>query len=159
LRCAVPAPKTDLRGSCYKHAQVLMRSGSPVRLARAAVVRHQLPPLLKERLRRGYDLVAACWNDPALTQTAWLANRWINVLRFYGANVYRDLARLAKAPPEQRLTAFDVMAMTVVLPALRLIDLVGIRRALAVAEEKLRQRGEAIEPVIAFSVASVSDDR
>ncbi len=72
FRVASKVPKTGLRCACYAHAMQMMRNGTPVILEPNARVYHELPSLRKERYRRGYDHVAACWADPLLPATKML---------------------------------------------------------------------------------------
>lgn len=70
-----PAPDEGLlRSYCYKHAQLMQRSGVPVRSNPRAFVLHELPEIEKERMRRGYDYVAALWADPMLPLAGELEN-------------------------------------------------------------------------------------
>lgn len=71
LDCPIPEEGV-LRSYCYKHAQLLKRSGRGVRLCQSALMLHELPNVEKERLRRGYDYVSALWADPELHEAQWL---------------------------------------------------------------------------------------
>src|SRR5207253_1661749 len=68
----VPLPDGPMRCRCFAHAQKLLRRGTPVRMVPTARVRHERQPFLRERIRQGSDVVAACWVDPELRQVRWL---------------------------------------------------------------------------------------
>ena len=134
-RLAIPVPGGALRCRCYAHAQELMRRGQPVVHVPEALVVHEPPPLLAERYRRGYDLVAACWADPRLSQARWL--RWSVAAAplFYAQALLGDWRRLGpdmvpKSTARRRLLA------RLLAPWLRLIDLGGIVRALALGPSR-----------------------
>lgn len=67
------AAEARLRCLCYTHAQDLAGIGVPMLSVPEARVRHVLPPLRRERFRRGYDLVSVCWVAPTLPETGLLA--------------------------------------------------------------------------------------
>lgn len=131
LRVELPAPDGAMRCTCYAHAQLLLRRGFPMRRVREAEVLHELPPVFKERWRRGYDLVAACWVDPDLPETRWL--RW-GVLAapvFWWTNLRLDWRRLASMRPRHEWGPARFLAAGMLASVLRLIDFAGIVRALA----------------------------
>ena len=68
LLLRVPEPDGPMRCRCYAHAQLLARMGAPLMLVADAGVTHERPPFFRERLRQGYDMVAACWVDPGLPE-------------------------------------------------------------------------------------------
>jgi Glycosyl transferase family 2 len=125
-----PAPEGDMRCRCYAHAQLFERRGTPIRLAPGAEVRHEAVPLVKERLRRGWDLVMAARVDSELREARWLPAGILAAPLFY-ADAFRWDARRALSGggdfglgPIGRILALPVMA------GVRLVDLVGIVAAL-----------------------------
>lgn len=130
LRRKVRPSLEIMRCNCYQHAQLLLQQGYRVRCFPDAFVHHQLPDLRKERWRRGYDLVAACWTNPALPETAWMVPEESTVTRLIEENLRVDrkrLARLAKQLGWKRSFTWRVERL---LPRLRRLDAIGIRRAL-----------------------------
>jgi glycosyltransferase involved in cell wall biosynthesis len=128
---AKPVPPGPLRCRCYPHAQLLRRSGSPVRMVPEARVRHERQPFFRERFRQGYDMVAAGWADPALREGRLARLRLAGAPLFYGRAVVNDWRRLAAGRRDLGLRAWEVPAAAALLPVLRLVDLAGIVRALA----------------------------
>lgn len=127
---AMPIPEEALRCSCYPHAQRLKRRGTPVHLVPDAIVTHDLPPFWKERTRRGWDLVAVCWADPALPE-ARLLERGLRALpAFYWKNVKLDQRRLRDHYDDLGLTRRFAAVARLVVPLLRLPDVFGLARAL-----------------------------
>lgn len=126
-----------LRCSCYLHAQRFLRNDTPMLHARSseALVRHEFPPLWDERFRRGYDAVAVAWEDPQLFEarcfnrnrllaaTAGLARYMVSTLRLDTRSVL-SLRRYDKFSPGK------AAASIALLPFLRIIDTLGIWRAL-----------------------------
>jgi hypothetical protein len=128
---AHPVPEGPMRCLCYAHAQLLERLGQPVRLVPEARVVHAATPFVKERLRRGYDLVAACWANPALRESAWLDAGLLAAPRFYWHNLQLDWKRTGRARRFFGWSAARAAAVAALPPLLRLTDLVGMVRALA----------------------------
>jgi len=126
-----PVPEGPLRCRCYAHAQRLERTGTPVRMVPEARVRHERQPFWRERIRQGFDLVAACWADPDLPETRVLRLGVLAAPLFYGRAVVNDLRRLVKGRRDLGLRLWEMPAAAVLLPVFRLADLVGILRALA----------------------------
>ncbi len=54
-----PVPRGNLRCNCYHHAQCLLRCDTPIYLIPSAKVLHEMQPVLRERTRQGYDIIAA----------------------------------------------------------------------------------------------------
>jgi glycosyltransferase involved in cell wall biosynthesis len=131
LRVELPAPDGAMRCTCYAHAQLLLRRGFPMRRVAEAVVQHELPPVFKERWRRGYDLVAACWVNPTLPETRWLRLGVLASPLFLWANLRVDWRRLAEVRAANGWNGGHLFAARTLAIALRLIDLGGIFRALA----------------------------
>jgi len=134
LRCAIPAPDGKLRCNCYLHTQLLARRGIRVRHVPDAVAVHQLPDLAKERPRRARDLVGACWNDPLLSETAWLADPATAPMRFIDDVVRADAQRLHAAPAVLGLSDANREAVAHEILRLRELDLEAIRAAIAEGE-------------------------
>jgi glycosyltransferase involved in cell wall biosynthesis len=131
LRVDLPAPDGAMRCTCYAHAQLLLRRGSPMHRVPEAIVEHELPPVIKERWRRGYDLVAACWVNPELPETRWLRLGIFAAPLFFWSNLRLDWRRLANVRAANRWSSFDLLNARLLAGALRLIDLAGVVRALA----------------------------
>jgi hypothetical protein len=135
-RIEVPAPDGPMRCTCYAHAQALIRIGRPMHRAAGAVAVHELPPVFKERWRRGYDLVAACWINPELPETRWL--RWgvLAAPRFAWSNLRQDWRRLAVGRTLWGWDAGTLMRARGLAALLRVIDLAGALKALALGPDK-----------------------
>jgi glycosyltransferase involved in cell wall biosynthesis len=131
LRVELPAPDGAMRCTCYAHAQLLLRRGFPMRRVPEAVVEHELPPVFNERWRRGYDLVAACWVNPALPETRWLRLGVLATPLFFWSNLRIDWHRLGYVRSANGWSAGGLMSARVLAGVLRLIDLAGIFRALS----------------------------
>jgi hypothetical protein len=127
---AHPVPPGPLRCRCFAHAQLLERIGAPVRLVRDAVVEHAPTPFFKERLRRGSDLVGACWVDPNLPEARWLRHGVAAAPIFYYQNLRLDWRRAGRARRFFGWSPAKAAAIAVLLPIFRLVDLVGIVSAL-----------------------------
>ncbi|HET7844625.1 MAG TPA: glycosyltransferase [Xanthomonadales bacterium] len=134
MRCAIPAPDGKLRCNCYLHTQQMARRGIRVRHVADAIVVHQLPDLDKERPRRARDLVGACWNDPLLRETAWLADPATAPLRFLDDIVQADAQRFHTAPKALGLTDANRDAVAQEIMRLRELDLDALRAAVAEGE-------------------------
>ena len=127
---AKPVPAGPLRCRCYAHAQLMLRSGTPVRMVPGAHVRHERQPFVRERFRQGFDLVAAAWADPQLAEGRLLRLGLLAAPIFYGRAVVNDLARLVRGRRDLGLRLWQVPPAALLLPGWRLVDLAGIVRAL-----------------------------
>lgn len=125
-----PAPEGDMRCRCYAHAQLFERKGTPMRLAPAAAVSHESVPLVKERLRRGWDLVTAARVDPALREGRWLRAGVLAAPLFYADALRWDVRRSLTSGGDVGLGPVGRVVAVPVMAALRLIDMVGIVAAL-----------------------------
>jgi Glycosyl transferase family 2 len=125
-----PAPEGDMRCRCYAHAQMFARKGTPVRLAPAAEVKHEAVPLVKERLRRGWDLVTAARVDPELREARWLRAGVVAAPLFYVDALRWDVRRTLTGGGEFGLGRLGRILAIPVMAAVRLVDLVGIAAAL-----------------------------
>ncbi len=130
LRRRVRPMHDGMRCHCYQHAQLLRRQGYRVRCVPAAFALHQLPNLRRERHRRGYDLVAACWSNPALPETAWMEPGEATVARLIRDNLRLDRRRLARLAKQLGWRRAFTRRVRRLLPRLRRLDAIGIRRAL-----------------------------
>ncbi|MFY9578051.1 MAG: hypothetical protein WAQ33_01890 [Gaiellaceae bacterium] len=126
----VPLPDGPMRCRCFAHAQKLLRRGTPVRMVPSARVRHERQPFMRERLRQGYDVVAACWVDPDLRECRWLRLGLLAGPLFYARSVVFDWRRLVQGRRDLELGAAQVALALPLFPFLRLADLVGTMRAL-----------------------------
>jgi len=127
---AKPVPTGPLRCRCYAHAQLMQRSGTPVRMVPGARVRHERQPFVRERFLQGFDLVAAAWADPRLAEGRLLRLGVLAAPVFYCRAVINDFARLLRGRRDLGLRAWQVPPAAFLLPGCRLVDLAGIVRAL-----------------------------
>jgi hypothetical protein len=134
LRCSLPAPAGKLRCNCWLHTRQMARNGVKVRHVPDAIVLHQLPEVPKERARRARDLVAACWNDPLLPQTAWLADPATAALRFIDDLILEDAQRFHSAPAALGLADSNRDAVADAIMRLREADFAVIRDTIAQGE-------------------------
>ncbi|MES2982581.1 MAG: glycosyltransferase [Verrucomicrobiota bacterium] len=91
LRLASRPPKTDMRCTCYAHAQQLIREGVFIHFEPKARVYHELPSVKKERFRRGYDHISSSWTDPLVFTTPMLEGSEKDVMQRF-QTVMLDLA-------------------------------------------------------------------
>jgi hypothetical protein len=127
----VPHPAGPMRCRCYAHAQELRRRGTPVRMVPGAQTHHERQPLVDERFRQGFDAIAACWVNPRLRAAPLLRLGPLAAPLFYGRAVTRDWQRVLVGRRELGLARWQAVASLPVFPLLRLIDVVGMVRALA----------------------------
>ena len=127
---ALPEPEGPMRCTCYAHAQLLARLGMAPQLVAGAAVRHEAPPMLRERLRQGYDMVAACWVDPQLPDADWLRLGLFAAPLYYARRVWLDLNTLFMHRSETGLGRIAAIAAVPLIPLLRLVDGLGIVAAL-----------------------------
>jgi Glycosyl transferase family 2 len=135
----LPAPDDGiLRSYCYKHAQMMLRAQIPVMSNPNAFVLHELPDIEKERLRRGYDYVAALWSDPELDLAADLADTPEFAAKVLKVNLEYAVSRMLAAPLELGLTLADRHNLAAEFDRLMKIDAQGL--ALAQREGALNGR-------------------
>jgi hypothetical protein len=130
LLAEAPVPEGPMRCRCYGHAQLLKQRNTPVRMAPDAIVHHEFPHFFPERLRQGYDAVAACWVNPALPEARWL---WLGPLlapALYTRNVALDWRRLLRGWRDLGLRRWQAALALPLFPILRLVDLCGMVQAL-----------------------------
>jgi hypothetical protein len=123
-------PEGELRCNCFAHAQALARRGTPARLVPGARVRHEFVPVVPERLRRGWDLVAAARQDAQLREARWLRLGLLATPLFLAYNLRLDVQRLFDGGADMGLSGVRRVAALPLLAALRLIDVRGIVAAL-----------------------------
>jgi len=128
---ACPLPVTSMRCSCYLHGQQLERGGMPGRLTREAHVLHEPKPFWKERLRRGYDHVAAHWDDGGPDSQVLRYGLAATPL-FYLRELRMDYRRLRRGWRQFGLTRSAAIAAALILPVVRFADVPGIAFALAI---------------------------
>jgi hypothetical protein len=131
LLAEAPVPEGPMRCRCYSHAQLLMRRNTPVRMAPDAIVHHEFPHFFSERLRQGYDAVAACWVDPELPEARWLRVGPLLAPALYARNVWLDWWRLMRGWRDLGLMRWQAALALPLFPIFRLVDLVGMVKALA----------------------------
>ncbi|MEA2407017.1 MAG: hypothetical protein QOE69_1136 [Thermoleophilaceae bacterium] len=125
-----PVPDGDMRCRCFAHAQSFVRRGTPMLLAPAAAVTHEAVPLVKERLRRGWDLVTAARVNPALREARWLRAGVLAAPLFYAHALRWDVRRVFAGGRDMGLGPLGRIAAIPVMTGLRMVDLVGIVAAL-----------------------------
>lgn len=136
---ALPAPSGPMRCRCYAHAQLFLRAGRPVHFAPRARVRHALPRFFSERLRQGYDMVAACWVNPLVPEARWLRLRGVAAIRLYFQAWQRDLRRVRYGRHRIGMRKGTERVGRVLLPLCRLVDAVGMLQALWFGPKRPRQ--------------------
>lgn len=128
----IPAPDDGLlRSYCYKHAQLMLRAKVPVFNNPRAFAVHELPNVEKERLRRGYDHVAALWSDPALPLASQLEASEGLAHHILQENFDCALLRMLQAPPELGIRVTEHSALAAEIRKLMQIDKQGVLDALA----------------------------
>lgn len=145
LRCEVRPPDGPLRTHCFAHAQILLRRGTPIMHVPTAQVWHELPALMKERLRRGYDHVGASWVDASLRPEQWLANPALRLARLYFRHLRLDWRRMRHAPAQLRLRGWRRIPAIGLAACLRLIELRGAWQA--IRETPARLEASPLRPV------------
>jgi glycosyltransferase involved in cell wall biosynthesis len=128
----VPYPSGHLRCRCFYHAQQLLRRGTPMMLVPEARVLHEMQPIIRERSRQGYDVIAACRTDRALPQARWLRFGLLSLPLFYGQQVWYDWKRGWWSRRELNFSLRQMAGAFVLFPVLRLIDAGGMLRALII---------------------------
>ena len=124
----------EMRCLCYKHSQLLERKSKPVILQPSALVLHELPDVEKERLRRGYDHVAALWADPQLEETSWLWDPKSAGPRLLFRNWDLALERLRKAPSLLNVSRIGYKNVADEISRLMKLDVLGIAKAIEFGE-------------------------
>jgi glycosyltransferase involved in cell wall biosynthesis len=125
-----PIPEGPLRCHCYEHADLLRRRGTPARLVPAATVAHEKQPFWDERFRRGFDQVGVCWTNKSLPESRLLKLGPLAAPIFYARDVLFDWRRILRSRRDVGWGPLKAAAALVLMPVLRLPDLVGIVRAL-----------------------------
>jgi hypothetical protein len=125
----VPYPSGRLRCRCFFHAQQLLRRGTPMMLVPEARVLHEMQPILRERSRQGYDVIAAYRTDPQLAHARWLRFGIFSLPLFYLQQVYLDWTRIRAGRADLELSPPQVAGAVLLFPFLRLIDAAGMLRA------------------------------
>jgi Glycosyl transferase family 2 len=133
-----PIADGPLRCKCYSHARALAHAGRPVLFAPTAVVKHALPPTIRERLRQGYDAVAVCWMDPTLKEAKWTRFGIAAAPKFYWRIVTLDWKRVFAGYQDVELSRWQAFFSLPFFPILRLIDLIGILFALGMGPKARR---------------------
>jgi len=129
----VPMPQVALRSSCFYHTQLLKRQGIPMRFVPEATVRHDLPPLIRERTRRGYDVILACRVDPELPEALLARLGFFSVPFFYAILTVMDWKRMWETRNE--ILFWQVPVALALFPLLRCLDVAGMLRAFLVKNE------------------------
>ena len=131
LLLRVPEPDGPMRCRCYAHAQLLARMSAPVMLVADAAATHERPPFFRERLRQGYDMVAACWVDPGLHEARWLRYGIAAAALFYRRRIQLDWRALRKYGDQAALGRLQRVAAYPLIAISRLLDAIGMIGALA----------------------------
>jgi hypothetical protein len=160
---AYPAPDDGvLRSYCYRHAQELLRAGKPVVFNPDAVALHELPNIETERLRRGWDHIAALWEDPVLPAAERIAYSADFARSILEDNLRLALARLDRAPAVLRVDLSQRNELAQEIHRLMQIDTRGVVEALKAGEADGQNRktllaNQAIRSL--NSPATLSDSR
>jgi Glycosyl transferase family 2 len=123
---AQPVPTGDQRCKCYHHAQCLLRSETPMYLIPSAMVLHEMPPILRERTRQGYDVVTAGREDPQTTEARFLKFGPFALFPLYMLQVLLDWQRIVAGRKVLKLSKWQLMFAIPLFPFFRLLDLVGM---------------------------------
>jgi glycosyltransferase involved in cell wall biosynthesis len=123
-------PSKSLRCSCFGHAQLYMRLGTPVILCPEARVRHERQPWVRERTRQGYDMVAAGWDGAGATETRLVRFGYPAIPMFFLLALWRDGLRALVARTALGLSWLQWLLLFPMFPAARLLDMVGVLHAL-----------------------------
>ncbi len=127
-----PIPDGNMRCHCFLHACQLERRGTPVVLVPGARAVHETPAFLRERTRRGFDLVVAAREDPALPEHQWLKAGILSAPLFYLQAVLLDWRRTLLSWRDLRMAWWQLPIALAAFPLMRLVDLTGILRAFVV---------------------------
>ena len=140
LRAARVEDSAELDGmrcSCYPQAQRFLRNGAPLRHARsaAALVSHEMPPIWDERFRRGYDAVAVAWEDPRVFEARCFGGNHLiaaslGLARYLTSSLRLDARSVLSLRRYQKFGRARSAAAIALLPVLRIVDALGIWRAL-----------------------------
>lgn len=132
-----------LRCACYLHAQRLARAGTPVVHAAspAAVVRHERPPFLDERLRRGHDAVAVARLGPGTWEaTIFTGGRMhdatVGVARFLRQQWRLDRRRCGRVCERAGVSRRTARAALALIPLLRAVEVLGMWRAILLPPDR-----------------------
>lgn len=150
----IPVPQGKLRCRCYYHAQRLLRSNLPVWFVPEAQVLHDVPPVIRERTRQGYDMIAACWADPKLREARWLKIGILSVPLFYAQSVLLDAHRAILGRRDLGFTELTLPLAIACFPILRLLDTVGMFRALLMGPDNDGWGGLTIRSIAATRVTA-----
>ena len=121
-----PLPKVCIRNGCFYHAQVLARANIPFQLVPEASVLHQLPPIIRERSRQGFDTIGACWVDPKLPEAKWLKLGIFSIPLFYALNIFNDWRRTWAGHKDLELRFWQTLLSFPLFLFFRLIDVCGM---------------------------------
>lgn len=127
---AFPMSQSHIRCSCYRHAQHLLRRGTPIQLVPEARVLHGMLSIIRVRSKQGYDAIAACWVDPELPESRLL--RLVGILSipfFYVREVSLDWMRVWIGRKDLKLSPWQVILSLLLFPLFRVIDVAGMIRA------------------------------
>lgn len=131
----VPMPTASLRSSCFYHAQLLWRRGTPMQMVPKATALHDMPPVVRERTRRGYDVIVACRVDPGLSEARLLKLGIFSIPFFYALYVWLDGQRLMVGKNDLPLARWQIPFALLAFPILRWLDMAGMLRAFLVKNE------------------------
>lgn len=164
IRATSPAERDGIRCACYAHAQRFARQGTPLQHVPSAdaVVRHEFPPLLDERLRRGYDAVAIMWIDRDLMEAhIFGGNRLtaatLGVARFMRHQLSSDRRRWEVLRRYSQIGDRQARVALALIPLLRVLDVLGMWRALFLPRDPRWATTVTLEQARATAIASLSD--
>jgi hypothetical protein len=130
LLAECPMTQVAMRCSSYVHSQRLLKRGTPAVLAPGARVRHPPPPFVRERFRRGYDVVAAGREVPDLAEARLMRSRALAPAALPALTLWWDFRRLRAYWRDLGFSRFERILAFAVVPFMRCIDLAGIVWAL-----------------------------
>jgi hypothetical protein len=151
-----------LRCSCYLHAQRFVRQGTPMRHVDdpRALVRHEYPPFVDERLRRGYDAVVVARADQATTLEATvfrggrLYDATIGVARFLRRQWCSDRARAREVCALAQVSRPVLWATLASVLVQRAVEVVGMWRAIWLPADARWRHTVSLDDARAYALSS-----
>lgn len=126
---SIPIRQMNVRCGCYCHSQRLLRSGIPVLFVPQACVQHDRPPIVKERSRRGYDMIVACLIDSHIPEAKWLRLGILSICLFYLGHIFTDWKRVCLAYRGLGLSFWQFLISFPLFPIFRIFDVGGMAYA------------------------------
>jgi hypothetical protein len=133
---ACPMSESPMRCNCYAHALQLQANGTPAVLIPRAVIAHEPQPLVRERTRRGFDMILGAWFEKAAPEACLVDLHLFGIPIFYALHLYLDYRRAISARKDLHLAYPQLFLALVLFPFLRLIDVVGMLVAFGRGRDK-----------------------